>query len=523
MQKNKYLFIIFSSVLLAATGSSCKKILTQEPKNSTYLEVYWKSAADCEYAIAGNYALLRDAFTDFHNRYYMYGDAQASPYFGIHYTGDGLENIEGGGWTFKYDVEGMGDWTKYYKAIAMSNLILQKVPTISDEVMGKTVADVPAYRNKIMGEALFLRALVYFELVKIYGDVPLVTVSYDDPLKAPQLPRSPKADVLAQIEKDAKAAAGLLVWGYEAKQDIAVRANRASVYGLLAHMYLWRATTTNMATPDPIMADVDNASNSIDSITMKGGYSLVDTADYLKQFSSRSSESIFEIAMSEDSKEGSNRHIGMEFLTNLYINGYGTGHRFWVLPSYLSSHYHFDAFNKDSAALGIDLTDTFDIRFIHNFDQIHEPEPICRKYSNVSYRNAGAQTDPFLSNNMILFRLSDMILLKAEIALYRNDLGSAVTIINDFRERNGAALRYRVDNTYSKDDLMYEYVLERGKELYLEGHLYYDLIRTRQYGNFIPWLSDSRFREEGIYWPINPLLFNDNRFLTQTKYWRGKV
>ncbi len=116
-----------------------------------------------------------------------------------------------------------------------------------------------------------------------------------------------------------------------------------------------------------------------------------------------------------------------------------------------------------------------------------------------------------------------MRLLKAEIALYRNQVSKAIDIINEFRKRNGADESAFVDNTSSKDDVMYEYIIERGKELYLEGHIFYDLLRTRQYSNFVPWLSESRFRQEGFYWPINPALFKNNNKLTQTSYWRGKV
>jgi hypothetical protein len=329
---------------------------------------------------------------------------------------------------------------------------------------------------------------------------------------------------MAQIEKDCLAANNLLIWGYKDKSNVAVRANKGSVFALLTHFYLWRATTTNLATPDPIMADVDKASAAIDSITTLGGYTLVDTADYGKQFIGRSTESIFEIYMSEDSKEGSNAHIGMQFLTDRYVNGFGTNHRYWVPPAYLDAHFHTTPVmyidnNNDTTY----HSDTLDVRFRNNFDDWHGTKPLCRKYANVVYRNPNAQTDPYLSNNMVLFRLSDMLLLKAEIALYKNDLPTAVNIINGWRVRNGVDSLFLVDNTYSKDDLMYEYMLERGKEFYLEGHLFYDLIRTRQYVNFVPWLGEDRFNASGFYWPVDPRLFQDNRFLVQTSYWKSKV
>jgi hypothetical protein len=57
---------------VAISASSCKKLLTQEPKDSTYQQVFWKTSSDAKSALAGNYSLLRDAFTDKENRYYLY-------------------------------------------------------------------------------------------------------------------------------------------------------------------------------------------------------------------------------------------------------------------------------------------------------------------------------------------------------------------------------------------------------------------------------------------------------------------
>ena len=150
-------------------------------------------------------------------------------------------------------------------------------------------------------------------------------------------------------------------------------------------------------------------------------------------------------------------------------------------------------------------------------------KPTCVKYQKVFYRNATQKLDPYVSNNLIVYRLSDMRLLKAEIALYKNQVSTAINIINDFRERNGADESSFVNDSSTKEEVMYEYIVERGKELYLEGQIFYDLLRTRQYSNFVPWLSESRFRQEGFYWPINPALFKNNNKLIQTSFWRGKV
>jgi ribonucleotide reductase beta subunit family protein with ferritin-like domain len=73
------------------------------------------------------------------------------------------------------------------------------------------------------------------------------------------------------------------------------------------------------------------------------------------------------------------------------------------------------------------------------------------------------------------------------------------------------------------DVLMYDYILERGKEMYLEGHLFFDLIRTKTYTYIVDWLTEQRYAQEGFYWPVDPRLFRGNKFLTQTRFWVGKI
>ncbi|MGK9118076.1 RagB/SusD family nutrient uptake outer membrane protein [Olivibacter jilunii] len=527
---------ILSCGVIVMALLSCSKLLEQEPKNSTYVDEFWQSSRDLRSGIAGNYALLRDAVTSGNSnigRYYMYGDAIAKQYFTIQYSGDGLEGIQGGDFTFQYNIQSLGNWTKYFKSIAMANVILKQVPMLSDDKL-LDVDDPVAFKNNIIGQAYFLRALTYFMMVRVWGDVPIVLEAYDDPISAPQLPRSPKEEVMKQIEKDCHEAAKLLTWGYESAAEAQVTANKGSVYALLAHLYLWRATTTNLSSSDPIMTDVESADTTLNQLIAKGNYRQTDTANYYNTFIGRSQEGIFELNMSEDSREGSSQHIGTFFLRSQQIGYYGTDSRFYVPPNYLTNH-----FTKLTREWGwvwnttlnqwewveqeLKVLDTADIRYRKNFTAVNTDRPTCIKYSNVVFRNPGQKLDAYLSNNLIVFRYSDMLLLKAEIALYKNNVPEAIRIINGFRTRNGASPEALLSNTLTKDEAMYEYMIERGKELFLEGHLYYDLIRTRQYPQFIDWLSESRFSQGGFYWPLDPDLFRNNNQLTQTSYWKGKV
>jgi hypothetical protein len=366
----------------------------------------------------------------------------------------------------------------------------------------------------------------------------------------------------------------MLAWGYETNGERAVTANRGSVYALLAHLYLWRATMSDLSTDTPNATDVNSADTTLKTLISKGGYTLQDTASYGNQFIGLSNESIFELAMSENNQEGAYYHIGADFLTGKYISGYGSSPRCWVPSGYLNTHYGVDLegdgegwvnfpaggwqwvpvhvkgiryyYNGTDVTAMADLHDGYayvyhadiddyklelvgghgldpnDVRLKNNFDGGGSQGLVCRKYSNIVYRNPSNKTSGYMSNNMILFRLSDMLLLQAEVALYKDDLGTAATVINNSRKRYGSRA-VPVQAADGKASLMYQYMLERGKELYLEGHVYWDLMRTRQYRQFISWLSDGRFQQGGFYWPVYPYLMKDNRFLTQTLYWRGKV
>lgn len=517
---------------------SCKKFLIEEPRNSTYNEVFWTDARAGENAIAGNYALLRNAlvsgFFDTGNRYYMYGDMAANAYIGVWRDGYYMRDIGNGALTANYIVQEYGNWTVFFKSIAMSNIILKEMPLVSDEILLTEYDNPESFKRKIMGQAYFLRAFAYFMMTRVWGDVPLVTEADDDPVNAPHLGRSPKSEVWKQIEDDCHQAAALLEWGTSSVSEVAVIANKGAAYALLAHLYLWRATTTDLNTDQPILADVHSADTTIDALIANGGYRRADTARYGEIFVGRSPETIFELNMSENTLEGSEEHIGMKFLNNTFIPTYRADAAYFVPPAYLSSHFYElkteEGWVWNEAAWAWEwgevttrVLDTTDVRFKNNFLEYRADRPILKKYANVTFRNPGQQLDPYLSNNMTLFRLSDMLLLKAEIALYQDDPAAATTIINEFRAHYGASPAAQLTQGLSKAEVMTEYILERGKELYMEGHIFWDLVRTRKCFDIIPWLTEQRFRQGGFYWPVDPRLFSENRHLVQTEYWRGKI
>ncbi|MCI1190096.1 RagB/SusD family nutrient uptake outer membrane protein [Hymenobacter sp. DH14] len=117
-------------------------------------------------------------------------------------------------------------WGGSFIGVQRANLVLQKVPGIS---MDETI------KKRCLGEAQFLRAKFYFDLVRAYGDVPLFTAPPSTPAEV-NIPRTPVAQVYGQIERDLLAAIGNLPDSYSGA-DLG-RATKWAATGLLAKVYI---------------------------------------------------------------------------------------------------------------------------------------------------------------------------------------------------------------------------------------------------------------------------------------------
>ena len=127
-------------------------------------------------------------------------------------------------------------WGGCYVGIGRANIVLQKVPAMQ--------IDLTLQRRSI-GEAEFLRAKYYFDLVRAYGDVPLLTTP-PTTLAQVNIPRTPVAQVYAQIEKDLLDAITKLDASYSG--DDVTRATKWAATGLLAKVYLTEGKLAEAAT-----------------------------------------------------------------------------------------------------------------------------------------------------------------------------------------------------------------------------------------------------------------------------------
>src|SRR5262249_17844110 len=154
-------------------------------------------------------------------------------------------------------------------AVNRANSVLAHVPSIDMDT---------ALKSRIIAEAKFLRALHYFNLVRMFGNVPLKlteTVGLD----SLNLPQSTPQAVYAQIEQDLKDAIAVLPPAKSYGPSDIGRASRGAAKTLLAKVYLQRAGTGVSAAP---ATDWQNALTLARQVQSDGDYSLV--ADYKSLF-----------------------------------------------------------------------------------------------------------------------------------------------------------------------------------------------------------------------------------------------
>ncbi|MBC9911740.1 RagB/SusD family nutrient uptake outer membrane protein [Chitinophaga varians] len=482
---------------------SCKKVLELNPRETPSSGVYWQNENDALAGLLGGYSLLRDALTN-ENRYYVYGDVPCNTFLITYGSDYAIHQLRDGSFDGSYYgyLENLQDWTPFYKAIAQANLLIRKIPTIPTDAF-----KVQDRKNYFLGEAYYLRAFNYFFISKVWGDVPLVTDAVEDVSEAKNYGREAQQKVLAQAIADLEQAKKLLPVTTENTGDRGVRASLATALALEAHIYAWMGNYAKCE------------ENTREIVNNPGKFNLTfitDSATYVKMTLGHSTESIFEININYNQNEGSKKGIGERTLYDPFLatrKPVNTDDVPWLVNMETIDKI-YDRFSDD----------TTDLRFKVWYYALDGRWPMLRKYSSVIYKDGDIKRDPWFSNNILISRLSDIILLRAEALSKLGDEPGARLLVDKIRQRAGVT---PTDPSLTGDDLFTFIVYERVRELYAEGQTYWDLCRTKKLGDFNDKLSGSftpgNANYGRTYWPINRDIFKDNPLMKQTPYWNGRL
>lgn len=432
------------TIILTVLGlmliTSCEDFLDVKPSTGADPETSITNATDAKVAINGLMRKMTSA--EYYGRnFVIYGDAKGGD-FAIRSQGRGLDYY----YTFNHSASsgsGSGFWNQIYHNILQANTLILNIQKIEDADNG--TAALSDYK----AQALTARALMYFDLVRLYGKpynmdntsfgVPLVL----EPLEYSAKPtRESVEDVYTQILQDLTDAAPFLsknkVNGY-----INYYANKA----IEARVHLY-------------MDNFAEALAAAEEIITSGKYSLYSNANWVGSWATQfGSESVFELAIYPSEADLTTGSLGYYLLRRNKV----TGASGW----FMASNYWITRMSQDPT----------DVRWgIMERDE----SSTTRLGASMKYVGGSAlQGDKGSRSavNIKVIRLSEMYLLAAEAALGlpTPDATKAATYLNEIRKR-APALVPATDLTVSVDMIMEE----KSKEFFAEGHRFFDMIRLNK-------------------------------------------
>ncbi|MCE7865061.1 MAG: RagB/SusD family nutrient uptake outer membrane protein [Bacteroidetes bacterium CHB5] len=348
-------------------------------------------------------------------------------------------------------------WNTLYKAIRRANVVIEKVPAIS---MDETL------RNRYVGEARFLRAFFYFDLVRAYGGVPLLTSV--DPVV---LPRSTAAQIYEFIEADLLFAISNLPRKTEYGVADLGRASKGAAQALLAKVYLFQGKWANA---EAKALDVINSGD----YDLESVYANANSVD-----GEQGIESVFEVASfgMEGVSNGGNQYGNVQGVRGNPNRGWGFNR-----PT-LSLRSSYEAGDPRLDASVIYLGEVLDGVVIvgdgltpdASVDSHGQAEIECY---NQKVWTPGNNVPTAFGHNRRYIRYSDVLLMAAEALNENNKASDALIHLNRVRQRaregNNAILLDIVvtDKNQLRDIILHE----RRVELALEGHRFWDLVRTNK-------------------------------------------
>ena len=391
---------------LAAFLPACDDYLDLKPLSVTTTDNAYNTANDAEAALVG-------AYDSFSQEYYIWDNILFNDVISDNYYAGG-DNPE------IYAIEDLNitptnsrlfnNWSQIYNAIAKANIVLEKVPGIADPQL-----DQGGRRQQILGEASFLRAYHYYQLVKMWGGVPLITkpVASTAPEQT-QLPRASVEEVYAQIIADLEFAAANLpdVYSDDASVNKA-RASKGAANALLAKVHAQK--------PVPDYNKVLQHANAV--INSPAGYTLLEDFNHLWDGNHyNNAESIMEVQF----VGGTEANWGPQLLLPPSISG-DTWRKF-VVPS----RDLVNAFDEEGDVERKNATILFETApWSDEFWSVEVGGTIPFAYKWKS-ANGWAST-----NRQYLLRLGDIVLLKAEALNELGDTEAARVEVDRIRDRAG--------------------------------------------------------------------------------------
>lgn len=541
--------------MMALGLGSCSDFLEIEPLNDIVLDKFWNEENDVENIVAGCYSGMQNRILI--ERMIVWGELRSDHLIGGTGVQDNI-NIQN---ILKENITANNvytSWGEFYDIINRCNTVLHYSPLVAERDPNYTETELMATRAEVSA----IRDLCYFYLIRTFRDVPYSTQPFLDELQQMAMPATKFDAVLDSLITDLENVKSYAVKTYPVSKTNyqCGRITQDAIHAMLAEMYLWKKDYANSVKYADMVIDaktqrfqneIDNAGGNSSSYKMFDGYPLIYDSyttgnlygnAYGTIFGSGASrESILELIFADDNTLLANH--GLSFL-------YGNQK---TMPGIVKPA-DFITTDVSDASYKV-FCDKYDTRNYENLYKMSASQYGVAKYvcksgmvsiSSTEITSSASPSYPeeYCHANWILYRLTDVMLLKAEALVQMVDgdakteandslLRAAYDIVSVINKRSNCATTY-MPITYANystksqmENLVFE---ERARELMFEGKRWYDLVRrslrdgntsylvqqvTRKGSDNASVVQAKLAKMDAIFWPYNLDELKVNPYLVQ--------
>lgn len=541
--------------MMALGLGSCSDFLEIEPLNDIVLDKFWNEENDVENIVAGCYSGMQNRILI--ERMIVWGELRSDHLIGGTGVQDNI-NIQN---ILKENITANNvytSWGEFYDIINRCNTVLHYSPLVAERDPNYTETELMATRAEVSA----IRDLCYFYLIRTFRDVPYSTEPFLDELQQMAMPATKFDAVLDSLITDLENVKSYAVKTYPVSKTNyqCGRITQDAIHAMLAEMYLWKKDYANSVKYADMVIDaktqrfqneIDNAGGNSSSYKMFEGYPLIYDSyttgnlygnAYGTIFGSGASrESILELIFADDNTRLANH--GLSFL-------YGNQK---TMPGIVKPA-DFITTDVSDASYKV-FCDKYDTRNYENLYKMSASQCGVAKYvcksgmvsiSSTEINSLASPSYPeeYCHANWILYRLTDVMLLKAEALVQMVDgdakteandslLRAAYDIVSVINKRSNCATTY-MPITYANystksqmENLVFE---ERARELMFEGKRWYDLVRrslrdgntsylvqqvTRKGSDNASVVQAKLAKMDAIFWPYNLDELKVNPYLVQ--------
>ncbi len=443
--KNFIISILIAGLMVTGIAG-CNKWLDLKPRDGIVGDEYWRTKEQVDAAVTGIYASILQsnggssrALTEY---MFIWGESRGDMVMPGSRASDDEQDFA----TINIlPTNTFANWAGFYKTINYCNVVIELAPG----VLGKDNTFTQEHLDRSVGQALALRALMYFYLVRTFRDVPLKLDATVSDEKITPIPKSSADTVLNQVIADLKSAETKVPFTYGATALFDKgRITRYSVNAILADVYLW-------------MDKYAESAAECDKIINVNKYELVSNNNFYNIFLTGGTiETIFELQYDEQ-------------ILNPFFGMHTPSNKRWGAALHLPEQ-----------VFGLDLVNSVPVVDARGEDAAYRGSDFgIWKYVGAdnngdAYRAADQSFAPW-----VFYRYADVLLMKAEAVNQLDRPLEASRLVKTIRERAHALDLVPMDSTDKSS--MAKFILdERQKEFAFEGKRWFDLLRNAKRNNY---------------------------------------